>query len=896
MASPSHTQAPLSLETSHSFDHRTPSRSALSSSASALASPTSSPSPFLLTLQIVRLVNTFRKRVKTRVQARRPKKATSAKVRQDFCQEVERQAFEEIDRYLGRHSHRHHPQRKGQHGVKHSPSPTGIVTEATSLPKKSIDRLLHELDLSVNSDDRTLSTVAKNGDLFLRRKADFHIRRLSVQQLAELIITVKDLLDTLRRASAPHRGARTLCEGNEVLDLRLDETYLANVEHLLLCLQDQLIRQLASRCVELVQRHVLECQKDQHKHCADWFFEFPDARHPLSTTWPWSIKPSLAVVWGVCWMFFDRNAPYYSFDINGNMVDVQGRVLVPAHAVQQYRHSMQQQERQRQASYSPANNSNPGQNFMVGQFRHPQQPRYPATSDHPMAQPHNNTHSFVPSPSPSHPLPASAGGHVALAGDTLASLGTNNTYSAAPSPVWAGSTSAGAARWLPQENFALANALGTNQDSTYAADAPGLWLPPHTSEQSAQQAAFDYGPALPQHTRTSLTPTIRLTTDFSGYPSGLQQPQDTYYSASSNSSVPLQEDQYGNLFQNTHLSPQNARSMAPLPQDNMNTPVSPVSAHSPHDNATLPELLSRKRSHSQMRGEAEEAPPPPLPPQSGHSRAGSVASQAPNSASPAGEDYSPRGSRSFKRGDPPINVDNKYICDFAVECAGQTFDRKCEWSKHMDKHDRPYRCPHPSCAKLQGFTYSGGLLRHEREVHNKHGGPKDTLMCPHEDCKRHVGKGFTRKENLNEHLRRVHENKSQLSQQPTQQEPPSQYDDYKHQLEEAVAGADHIVEAPVARMYTQEDADELVLEPSLGKRKRDERSPSVDVEDLKQELKRLRAENASKDDRLRRMEAAEAMREQQYQQQLQAVSGLQQAAQQDAFGEQGEQVQQEQEV
>lgn len=225
-------------------------------------------------------------------------------------------------------------------------------------------------------------------------------------------------------------------------------------------------------------------------------------------------------------------------------------------------------------------------------------------------------------------------------------------------------------------------------------------------------------------------------------------------------------------------------------------------------------------------------------------------------------------------------------------------------SKHMDKHDRPYRCPHPSCAKLQGFTYSGGLLRHEREVHNKHGGPKDTLMCPHEDCKRHVGKGFTRKENLNEHIRRVHENRSQPSQQPTQPTPlETPYADYKQQLQEAVAGADQVMEAPVAPMYHQEDTDEqlLVLEPSLGKRKRDdvEQSSTVDVEELKQELKRLRADVAAKDERLRRMEAAEAMREAQYQQQLQAqlqAMGSLQQAQQDAFGEQGEQLQQEQQV
>jgi hypothetical protein len=74
----------------------------------------------------------------------------------------------------------------------------------------------------------------------------------------------------------------------------------------------------------------------------------------------------------------------------------------------------------------------------------------------------------------------------------------------------------------------------------------------------------------------------------------------------------------------------------------------------------------------------------------------------------------------------------------------------------MDKHERPYRCDHQGCEKLPGFTYSGGLLRHQREVHGKHGGPKNTFNCPHTNCKRHAGKGFSRQENLNEHLRRVH--------------------------------------------------------------------------------------------------------------------------------------------
>lgn len=79
-------------------------------------------------------------------------------------------------------------------------------------------------------------------------------------------------------------------------------------------------------------------------------------------------------------------------------------------------------------------------------------------------------------------------------------------------------------------------------------------------------------------------------------------------------------------------------------------------------------------------------------------------------------------------------------------------------SKHMDKHERPYKCGRPDCKKVLGFTYPGGLSRHRREVHHLNGGPKTVLFCPHPACKRHEGKGFGRQENLTEHLRRLHPN------------------------------------------------------------------------------------------------------------------------------------------
>ena len=74
----------------------------------------------------------------------------------------------------------------------------------------------------------------------------------------------------------------------------------------------------------------------------------------------------------------------------------------------------------------------------------------------------------------------------------------------------------------------------------------------------------------------------------------------------------------------------------------------------------------------------------------------------------------------------------------------------------MDRHAKPYVCEEPGCEKIQGFAYLGGLLRHQCDVHNKHGGPRIPYMCPHRDCKRSTGVGFSRKENLQEHVRRVH--------------------------------------------------------------------------------------------------------------------------------------------
>jgi hypothetical protein len=143
----------------------------------------------------------------------------------------------------------------------------------------------------------------------------------------------------------------------------------------------------------------------------------------------------------------------------------------------------------------------------------------------------------------------------------------------------------------------------------------------------------------------------------------------------------------------------------------------------------------------------------------------------------------------------------------------------------MDKHDRPYKCPADGCEKLPGFTYSGGLHRHGREVHNKPGGQQ--LNCSHDTCKRHTGKGFSRQAGLNEHLRRVHTDTGAQDGEITEEE------------EDAKTGQ---------------------------KRKRSTAFRGVSTGDLHEEMKRLKAENEElrRQSQIHNAQVGEMMRQIQY--------------------------------
>lgn len=82
--------------------------------------------------------------------------------------------------------------------------------------------------------------------------------------------------------------------------LDIDDVFIANYEHLLLRLQAELVQVLTRKALEELLRGGHD--KRQRKLLC-WFSEF--AEKPLSTSFPWNIKPSLAVLWGVCWMFYN---------------------------------------------------------------------------------------------------------------------------------------------------------------------------------------------------------------------------------------------------------------------------------------------------------------------------------------------------------------------------------------------------------------------------------------------------------------------------------------------------------------------------------------------------------------------------------------------------------------
>ena len=78
-------------------------------------------------------------------------------------------------------------------------------------------------------------------------------------------------------------------------------------------------------------------------------------------------------------------------------------------------------------------------------------------------------------------------------------------------------------------------------------------------------------------------------------------------------------------------------------------------------------------------------------------------------------------------------------------CQNLTFSRKDEWTKHMNKHNRPFKCTVADCEK--SFARNACRQRHLDSVHNH----KAKFLCSVPECK-HSRIGFARKDHLKQHI------------------------------------------------------------------------------------------------------------------------------------------------
>jgi len=153
---------------------------------------------------------------------------------------------------------------------------------------------------NLNGAGHALSTVAGSDRLFLKHDNAPIFEGYSLNQTIQLLVTVQDAINTVAACRLQYGDDWLVAQGLD-LGLDIDEIFIANYEHLLLRLQAELAQALTRKALEELLRGGHD--KRQRK-LLSWFSEFAEKPRPLSTSFDG--LPSLAVLWGVCWMFYDR--------------------------------------------------------------------------------------------------------------------------------------------------------------------------------------------------------------------------------------------------------------------------------------------------------------------------------------------------------------------------------------------------------------------------------------------------------------------------------------------------------------------------------------------------------------------------------------------------------------
>ncbi|KIW76962.1 hypothetical protein Z517_09406 [Fonsecaea pedrosoi CBS 271.37] len=103
--------------------------------------------------------------------------------------------------------------------------------------------------------------------------------------------------------------------------------------------------------------------------------------------------------------------------------------------------------------------------------------------------------------------------------------------------------------------------------------------------------------------------------------------------------------------------------------------------------------------------------------------------------------------KPYERNATPNAADGLYDCEYCEE----KFPVAHAWKKHMDKHERPYKCTFEGCTNRDGFSKPCALMRHHEHLHLR----KVQWFCIFEDCDRHE-RGFFRSDHARKHEERVH--------------------------------------------------------------------------------------------------------------------------------------------
>ena len=169
-----------------------------------------------------------------------------------------------------------------------------------------------------------MSAVAAQDTLFLQH--DFHFEKAyeNVDNAYYALHLTTALLRRLQHLSGSDEASARLAG-----DFKCNK-FIANLEHLLRCLRQAAQEAIVRHCVALVEAHILHWHQywqHQRRIGEGWFSEWPNSHRPLSTTWPWNVKPSLLVLWGVCWMFYGQITNHT--DVTRQTRNVRGAAVQP---------------------------------------------------------------------------------------------------------------------------------------------------------------------------------------------------------------------------------------------------------------------------------------------------------------------------------------------------------------------------------------------------------------------------------------------------------------------------------------------------------------------------------------------------------------------------------------